>query len=283
MDGLLAGIAALSVYNPDAGKSDLETAQRQALQLTARMPTLAANLARIRGGQDLVLPRGGLSLAGGFLYMLLGGEPEPGAARALDQVLLLHADHEFNASTFAGRIAASTLSDMHGALLAAIATLAGPLHGGASEQVMAMLEEVGDPERAEAYVLERLAAKEKVMGFGHRVYKTEDPRASHLRRMARELGEQGGDTRWFDISQRIEEVMNREKGLNANVDFYSASVYRSLGIPVELFTAMFVCGRVAGYTAHFLEQYADNRLIRPRSLYVGFHNRTWVPLDQRGS
>ena len=200
----------------------------------------------------------------------------------MDVALVLHADHEFNASTFAARVAASTLADVHGAVTAALATLKGPLHGGANEAVMRMLEAIGAPERAEAWVREALSAKRKLMGFGHAVYKTEDPRATHLRRMARSLGQQAGDTRWYELSERIEAVVRREKGLYANVDFYSASAYRALGIPTDLFTPVFAVSRISGWTAHVLEQTANNRLIRPESEYTGPRDVPYVPLAQRG-
>jgi citrate synthase len=199
----------------------------------------------------------------------------------MDLALILHADHEFNASTFAARVAASTLADMHGAVTAALATLKGPLHGGANEAVMRALESVGSPERAKAWVHETLAAKKKLMGFGHAVYKTEDPRAAHLRQMSRELGEQAGDTRWYELSVRIERAVRREKGLYANVDFYSASAYRMLGIPTDLFTPVFAVSRIAGWTAHVLEQLGNNRLIRPESEYVGPRDVAYVPLEER--
>jgi citrate synthase len=199
----------------------------------------------------------------------------------MDEALVLHADHEFNASTFAARVAASTLADVHGAVTAALATLKGPLHGGANEAVMRMLEQVGEVGRAETWVREALAAKRKIMGFGHAVYRTEDPRATHLRGMARDLGEQAGETGWFAISQKIEALVHEAKGLYANVDFYSASAYRALGIPTDLFTPVFAVSRVAGWTAHILEQLADNKLIRPESEYVGPKDVPYVPLEQR--
>jgi citrate synthase len=213
--------------------------------------------------------------------MLTGDRPRPEAERAMDVALILHADHEFNASTFAARVAASTLSDVHGAITAALATLKGPLHGGANEAVMKMLEEIGRPERAEAWIREALAAKKKIMGFGHAVYRTEDPRATHLRRMSRQLGEVQGDGRWYELSERIEALVRAQKGLNANVDFYSASVYHSLGIPTDLFTPVFAVSRVTGWTAHVLEQLGNNRLIRPESEYTGPRDVAYVSMDQR--
>jgi citrate synthase len=217
--------------------------------------------------------------------MLTGQRPSALATRAFDIALVLHADHELNASTFAGRVAAATLTDIHSATVAAIGTLKGPLHGGANADAMRMLLEIGDqatPARVEEVVKAKLAKKEKIPGFGHRVYRTEDPRATHLRRMSRELGERAGTTRWFEISQQIEAVVKAEKKLNANVDFYSASTYYTLGIPIDLFTPVFAVSRISGWTAHILEQYANNRLIRPRTDYIGpAYPQTFVPLEER--
>ena len=199
----------------------------------------------------------------------------------MDVALVLHADHEFNASTFAARVAASTLADVHGAITAALATLKGPLHGGANEAVMQMLEVMGDPARAEAWVSDAFAQKKKIMGFGHAVYRTEDPRATHLRRLSRQIGEEKGERRWFDLSERVEAVVRAQKGLYANVDFYSASLYRALGIPTDLFTPVFAVSRVAGWTAHILEQLGNNRLIRPESAYTGPRDVAYVPVERR--
>ena len=213
--------------------------------------------------------------------MVLGTEPDQEAARALDTTFILYADHTMNASTFTARIIASTLADMHSAITGAIAALKGPLHGGANEESMKMLEEIGDPANAAAYVKDRLARKQKIMGFGHAVYRTEDPRATHLRLLSRELGERVGDGRWFEISSEIERVTLEEKGLYPNVDFYAASVYHSLGIPTDLMTPIFALARMAGWTAHVREQYANNRVIRPGSEYVGPRDRTWLPIEDR--
>ncbi|HZD16934.1 MAG TPA: citrate/2-methylcitrate synthase, partial [Actinomycetota bacterium] len=212
---------------------------------------------------------------------LKGEEPDEESARAFDICLILHADHTMNASTFTARVVASTLSDMHSAMTAAVAALKGPLHGGANEAVMKMLEEIGSPDAVEAGVKERLGRKERIMGFGHRVYKTEDPRATHLRRLSRELGEKAGDTRWYEISERIEKVVMDEKGLYPNVDFYAASVYHSLGIPTDLFTTVFAASRISGWTAHVREQLSDNRLIRPESEYIGPRDQHYVPIEER--
>jgi citrate synthase len=230
----------------------------------------------------VVPPHPKLPHAANFLYMLSGDEPEQFDAAALDTTLILYADHTMNASTFTARVIASTLSDMFSAITGAIAALKGPLHGGANEEAMKMLEEVGDPANAERYIKERLGRRERIMGFGHRVYKTEDPRATHLRRLSQELGERKGDTRWFDISAEIERVVGQEKGLHANVDFFAASVYRYLDIPTDLMTPVFALARMVGWTAHVREQYADNRLIRPESEYVGPRDQVYVPIDRRG-
>ncbi len=282
MDSLRVGVTLLSCVNPDAGDTSPEANRRQAIALTAQMSTLVANLARLKEGKDMVRPKETRSTACSFLQMYLGRDPEEELVRALDMIFVLHADHEFNASTFVGRITASTLADMHAVIAACLAALQGPLHGGANERVKEMLEEIGDPGRAEEFVKDRLARKEKIMGFGHRVYKTEDPRATELRILSRELGERAKDTRLYDISRRVEEVVCREKGLYPNVDFFSASVYHAMGIPKDLYTPLFACSRVAGYAAHAMEQYADNRLIRPRAFYVGPARRPYVPIEKRG-
>jgi citrate synthase len=214
--------------------------------------------------------------------MLTGEEPDEEAARAFDICLILHADHTMNASTFVARVVASTLADMHSAITAAIAALKGPLHGGANEAVMKMLEEVQGLDQVEGYIRGKLDRKEKIMGFGHRVYKTEDPRATHLRRLSRDLGERAGDTRWYEFSERIEKVVMDQKGLYPNVDFYAASVYHYLEIPTDLMTCIFAASRVSGWTAHVREQLADNRLIRPESDYIGPENQKYAPIEERG-
>jgi len=281
MTSLRTAVSALGAFDPDANDDSPPANARKALRLVAQMATVVALVERVRKGRDPVAPDPRLSHAANFLYMLTGERPRPEAARAMDMALVLHADHEFNASTFAARVAASTLADVHGAITAALATLKGPLHGGANEAVMKTLEEIGAPDRAEAWVREALAAKKKIMGFGHAVYRTEDPRATHLRRMSRELGDAGGDRRWYDLSERLEALVRAQKGLNANVDFYSASVYHSLGIPTDLFTPVFAVSRVAGWTAHVLEQLGNNRLIRPESEYTGPRDVEYVPVDRR--
>jgi citrate synthase len=236
-------------------------------------------------GKQPVAPDPVLSEAANFLYMLTGDRPDALATRAFDVALILHADHELNASTFAARVAAATLTDIHSTIVAAIGTLKGPLHGGANADVMRMLLEIGKdagPDRAEAFVRAKLARKEKIPGFGHRVYRTEDPRATHLRRMSRDLGQRAGQPQWFAMSERIEAVVRTEKKLFPNVDFYSASTYYVLGIPIELFTPIFAVSRISGWTAHVLEQYANNRLIRPRADYVGpEYPQRFTPVERR--
>jgi citrate synthase len=281
MSALRTLVSALAAWDSDAEDATQAGRERVARRLTAQLATLVAACDRLRSGWTPLAPDPELSHAANFLYMLRGTRPSPEAARAMDVALVLHADHEFNASTFAARVAASTLADVHGAVTAALATLKGPLHGGANEAVMRMLEAIGAPERAEAWVREALSAKRKLMGFGHAVYKTEDPRATHLRHMARSLGQQAGDTRWYELSERIEALVRREKGLYANVDFYSASAYRALGIPTDLFTPVFAVSRISGWTAHVLEQTANNRLIRPESEYTGPRDVSYVPLEKR--
>ncbi len=281
MSMLRTTVSAASAFDPDGWDQSEEANERKAVRLIARFPTLIAAYHRARTGQDMLPPNPKLPHAANFLYMLLGEEPDEDLARAFDICLVLHADHTMNASTFAARVVASTLSDMHSAITAAIAALKGPLHGGANEAVMKMLGEIGDPGNAESYIKAKLGRKEKIMGFGHRVYKTEDPRATHLRRLSRELGERSGDARWYEASERIEKVVMEEKGLYPNVDFYAATVYRALGIPTDLFTSIFAASRVAGWTAHVREQLADNRLIRPESEYIGPRNQTYVPLEDR--
>jgi citrate synthase len=213
--------------------------------------------------------------------MLTGKMPDPYTVQVLDKVLILHADHELNASTFAARVTAATLANIYAALASAIGALSGPLHGGANEQVMRMLLRIGNVDNVNSYIEEALQHKERIMGFGHRVYRTEDPRAQHLREMSKESGKRTGETKWFEISQAVEQAIKERKGLNVNVDFYSASVYYTMGLPIELDTPLFACSRVAGWTAHVLEQYAHNRLIRPRAEYEGPKAVTYTPIDQR--
>ena len=285
MDAVRTLVSALAHHDPDAGDDAPAASMRKAVRLTAQVGTLVATLGRLAAGGAPMQPDPVLGHAANFLYVLRGERPSALARRAFDVALILHADHELNASTFAARVAAATLTDIHSTVVVGVATLKGPLHGGANAEVMKMLEAIGedaDDERVVATVKGMLARKQKVPGFGHRVYRTEDPRATHLRQMSRDLGRQANKTRWFEMSQRIEAVMKAEKQIDANVDFYSASTYHTLGIAVDLFTPIFAVGRVAGWTAHVLEQYANNRLIRPRADYIGpEYPQTFVPLDQR--
>jgi len=269
MDALRTAVSALSATDPDGASMAPEANRRKAVRLTGQVATIVAAFHRLREGRAPVPPDPGRGHAEDFLRMLNGETAKAAAVRALDVALILHADHELNASTFAARVTAATLSDMHSAITSAIGTLKGPLHGGANEAVLKMLREIGSLEKVDDAIRDRLARREKIMGFGHRVYTTEDPRATHLRRMSEEVGKSAGDTSLFDMSSRVEELVRAEKKLNANVDFYSASTYAMLGIPSDLFTPIFAVSRVSGWTAHVLEQYAHNRLIRPRAEYTG--------------
>lgn len=283
MSMLRTTVSAASAYDPDGWDQSPEANYRKAIRLVSLMPTFIAYYDRNRRELPLMEPNPKLPHAANFLYMLSGEEPDQRAAEIFDTVFILYADHTMNASTFTARIVASTLADMHSAVTAAIAALKGPLHGGANEEAFRMLEEIGSVDRAEEYVKDLFARKEKIMGFGHRVYRTvDDPRATILRRLARELGETAGDLRWFEISEAVEKVVLAEKGLRPNVDYYMASVLHYLGLPTDLFTPMFAAARAAGWTAHIREQYADNRIIRPDSAYIGPRGQTWVPLEERG-
>jgi citrate synthase len=255
--------------------------QRISTQLLSQVSAIVATWERLRRGLKPVRPRASLSFAANFLYTLTGKIPDKLSARVLDEALIMHADHEFNASTFTGRVVVSTLSDVYSAIVAAIGALKGPSHGGANQDVMNLLTAIGDPARAEQVIKDQLAAKKRIPGFGHRVYKTYDPRALLLKKRAEELGKLAGDLKWYDISAKIEEVVIREKGIYPNVDFYSASTYHCLGIPTDLFTAVFTISRMAGWTAHLMEQYGDNRLIRPRADYTGPMDVEYVSLRRR--
>ena len=281
MTALRTAVSALGAFDPEAGEVEPDAIARQSQRLVAQMATVVAAIDRIRNGREVVAPDPALAHAANFLYMLTGERPAADPARAMDVALVLHADHEFNASTFAARVAASTLADLHGAITAALATLKGPLHGGANEAVLKMLEEIGREDRVLPWLEAAFAAKKKIMGFGHAVYRTEDPRATHLRRLSRRLGETNGQALWFRLSERVEAMVRKEKGLYANVDFYSASVYRALGIPSDLFTPVFAVSRVAGWTAHVREQLQNNKLIRPEADYQGPRDVRYVPLEKR--
>jgi citrate synthase len=285
MDMLRTLTSALGQYDPEANDRSPQAQYRKAVRLTAQIASIVATYGRMKAGGGVIDPDPALGHAANFLYMLTGNRPSPLATRAFDISLVLHADHELNASTFAGRVAAATLTDLYSAIVAGIGTLKGPLHGGANADVMRLLIEIGQdapPERIDEAIRGKLARKVKIPGFGHRVYRTEDPRATHLRRMSKELGEKAGNTRWFEMSRQIEGLVTGEKKLYPNVDFYSASTYYTLGIDIDLFTPIFAVSRVSGWTAHCLEQYANNRLIRPRTDYIGpQYPQTFLPLDQR--
>jgi citrate synthase len=285
MDALRTLTSALAHYDPDVADNSAPANYRKAVRLTAQTSSLVAMMGRMMAGGGVIQPDPVLGHAANFLYMLTGDRPSGLATRAFDVALMLHADHELNASTFAARVAAATLTDMHSTIVAAIGTLKGPLHGGANADVMRLLLEIGataPAEKVEAVVRAKLARKEKIPGFGHRVYRTEDPRATHLRQMSHDLGQRAGQPEWYEMSQRIEALVKAEKNLNPNVDFYSASTYYALGIPIELFTPIFAVSRVSGWTAHVLEQYANNRLIRPRADYIGpAYPQRYTPLETR--
>ena len=282
MDMLRTVVSALGIADPDGADNSIEANERKAVRLTAKFPIIVTTFQRVRNEQQPVHPRSDLSIAGNFLYTLTGEAADEIATRTMDVAFILHADHELNASTFAARVTAATLSDMYSAVVSAIGTLKGPLHGGANEGVIKNLLEIGSVDAVEAWVKDAFAKKKKIMGFGHRVYRTVDPRATHLVEMSRKLGERTGETKWYEMSRKMEEVVGREKHLNANVDFYSASTYYALGIPTDLFTPIFACSRISGWTAHVLEQYRNNRLIRPRAEYIGPRGLKYVPIEERG-
>jgi citrate synthase len=283
MEVLRTTVSALSFYDADEKDNSHDANVRKAYNLTAQIAMIVAVYDRLRKGKEIVPPDRSLSHAGNFLWMLNGEKPSETATRTLDIALILHADHELNASTFAARVIAATLSDIHSAITGAIGALKGPLHGGANEGVMRLLlmidKEGADPVE---YVKGMLAARQKISGFGHRVYKTEDPRATHLRRMSEQLGTDSGHSKWYDMSRAIELYINKEKKLNANVDFYSASTYATLGIDIDLYTPIFAVSRIAGWAAHVIEQLDDNRLIRPRAEYIGpVYPSPWVSVAKR--
>jgi len=283
MDVLRTIVSALSFYDPEEKNNDHDANVHKAIRLTSQIAMVVAAYDRIRKGKPVIEPDRSLSHAANFLLMLNGTHPSKTAERALDIALILHADHELNASTFAARVTAATLSDMHSAITSAIGALKGPLHGGANEAVFQILQAI-DKSGADPidYVKGMLAQKKKIPGFGHRVYHTEDPRATHLRKMSRDLGTSSGEPKWFDFSRKIEEFVRADKRLNANVDFYSASTYHTLGIDVDLFTPVFAVSRISGWTAHVIEQLDDNRLIRPRADYIGpSYPNHYVPIEKR--
>jgi citrate synthase len=280
---LRTAVSALSFYDADEKDNSHDANVRKSYKLTAQIAMLVAIYDRLRKGKEIVPPDRSLSHSANFLWMLNGEKPSETAVKTMDMALVLHADHELNASTFAARVIAATLSDIHSAITGAIGAMKGPLHGGANEGVMRLLlmidKEDADPVE---YVRNMLAANKKISGFGHRVYKTEDPRATHLRRISEQLGKDSGNTKWYEMSRAIELYINADKKLNANVDFYSASTYATLGIAIDLYTPVFVISRIAGWTAHVIEQLDDNRLIRPRAEYIGpVYPTHWIPIGNR--
>lgn len=281
MAALRTAVSMLGLFDSEADVMEEKANKQKAIRLQAKMPAIVTAFARIRQGKEPVAPKEGLSFAANFLYMLNGEEAKEIEIEAVNKALVLHADHELNASTFTGRVCVATLSDVYSGVTAAIGALKGPLHGGANERVMAMLSEIGEEDRAIDYIKEKMANKEKIMGMGHRVYRNGDPRAKHLRKMSEELTKITGQPKWYNMSVKIEEFIKEEKGLPANVDFYSASVYHSLGIDHDLFTPIFAVSRVSGWLAHILEQYDNNRLIRPRAEYVGPQAQKYVSIENR--
>ena len=281
MDVLRTVVSQLGLHDLEQADNSVSANVRKSIRLSAQMPTIVAAWHNIHQGREPIPPRNNLSHAANFLYMLEGKEPTPQEARILDIALILHMDHGLNASTFVARAIASTESDMYSAVSGALGALKGPLHGGANEAVMKMLIQLGDISKVESFVKDALTNHRKISGFGHRIYKTNDPRALQLRRIAGELAQHTGNRQWYDMSEKMREVVWNERQLYVNVDFYSESVYYTLGIPIALFTPIFAISRVAGWTAHVMEQLLDNRIMRPDSEYVGPKNQKYVPLDQR--
>ena len=281
MAALRTAISLVGLYDDEAEDMSKEANFRKAVRLQAKVASIVTAFARIRAGKEPVAPKSDLGYAANFLYMLDGKEPEAVAIEAMNKALVLHADHELNASTFTARVCVATLSDLYSGVTAAIGALKGPLHGGANEQVMKMLTEIGELDNVEPYIQNKLDNKEKIMGFGHRVYRNGDPRAKHLKEMSRQLTELTGQKKYYEMSVKIDEFFTAQKGILPNVDFYSATVYHSLGIEHDLFTPIFAVSRMAGWTAHILEQYENNRLIRPRAEYVGPELREYVEIDER--
>lgn len=281
MHALRTGVSALGCFDPDRDNIELESARQKSLKLIAQVPVIIAYFHRHRKGLDLVAPNPELGEAANFLYMVDGEVPSEEKTKTMDVCYVLHADHGMNASTFSSRVTIATLTDIYSAVTSAIGTLKGPLHGGANEGVIKMLQEIGSPDRVDPFIADALAQKKKIMGIGHRVYKTLDPRAPHLKKMAQILSSKLGESKWIEMSERIAEIMLNEKNLHANVDFYSATVYYSLGIPTDLFTPIFAIARTSGWTAHILEQLASNRLIRPMSEYDGVDTLKFVPISER--
>lgn len=281
MAALRTAISLLGLYDKEADVMENDANKRKAIRIQAKIATIVTSFARIRQGKEPVKPKKDLSYSANFLYMLNGEEPKDIEVEAINKALVLHADHELNASTFTARVCVATLSDIYSGVTAAIGALKGPLHGGANERVMKMLTEIGEEENAIPYIKEKLENKEKIMGMGHRVYRNGDPRAKFLKEMSRQLTELTGQAKWYNMSVTIEDYIKENKGLPANVDFYSASVYHSLGIDHDLFTPLFAVSRVSGWNAHILEQYDNNRLIRPRAEYIGPKTPEYIAIEKR--
>ncbi len=281
MDVLRTCVSALDFYDKDGHATDVASARLSATKITGQIGTIAAAWDRIRNGKDVIAPDTSLGIAENFLYMLNGERPDADEARMFDVCLILHADHELNASTFTTRVVAGTLADMYGCVTAGIAALAGPLHGGANTAVMKMLIEIGEPDKVDGWLDKALEEKRKIMGIGHAVYKTEDPRATWLRRYSKHMADKTGTPKWYDMSQRIEAMMLEKKGMHPNVDFYSASTYYLMGIALDMYTPIFAVSRISGWTGHILEQYANNKLIRPRAEYIGERDRKYVAIGER--
>lgn len=282
MAWLRTAVSLLAHWDKDANDNGPEANQRKALRLTAQMGTLVTAFEAIRNNRELLTPKADKSVAWNFMYMLKGTEPTAEMTKLFDTCLVLHADHELNCSAFATRVTASSLSDIHSAIVSALGALKGPLHGGANEQVMLMLKRIGTMDKAQQFVKDALSAKEKVMGIGHRVYKNGDPRAAILRKMSQELTKKIGEPLWYEMSTLIDETMFKEKGLMPNVDFYSATVYYSMGIPIDIYTPIFAVSRISGWLAHAFEQYANNRIYRPRGKWVGNTGLKYTPVSTRG-
>lgn len=282
MDVLRTSVSALGFYDKEtAHKTDRENAVKAAIKLTAQFPTVVTAWERIRQGKEVVAPLADQNIATNFLYMLRGEMPEADEVKIFDICLILHADHELNASTFTTRVIAGTLADVYGSVTGGICALAGPLHGGANTNVMKMLLEIGSVENVDSWLDKALEEKRKIMGIGHAVYKTEDPRATWLRKFSKQVGEKAGEMKWFEMSQRIEKAMHEKKGMFPNVDFYSASTYYLMGIPLDQYTPIFAVSRISGWTGHILEQYSNNKLIRPRAEYIGERGLKYAPINER--
>ncbi len=281
MDVLRTAVSSLDFFDREGHGTDRENAMRSAIKLTAQIGTISAAWDRIRNGKEVVAPDNNLSIAENFLYMLRGEMPDDDEAKMFDIALILHADHELNASTFTTRVVAGTLADMYGAVTAGIAALAGPLHGGANTNVMKMLIDIDDPAKIDGWVENALEEKRKIMGIGHAVYKTEDPRATWLRKFSKQMADKTGISKWYEMSERIEKLMLDKKGMYPNVDFYSASTYYLMNIPLDLYTPIFAVSRISGWTGHILEQYDNNKLIRPRAEYIGARDQKYVAIGER--